>query len=212
MQTKTLCGVFAALLSTVMSLGCSPVDNPYSKIEDPPLVRATLHTATIATPDAAIPKQLAAGGYLHTPLASNYPGAVRVESLLWKIPEEFAQSPVYLMAGRAGGPDLRVFVMPEVPPPQSVDDGVEEAFFRNVLGVEVPHLPGEVSLRNGARVQVWTYFVDDVLVAQRRFREAGIPVNFAPVAITTAYLGDHRVMGIQAPDNTVIELVQNTFQ
>jgi hypothetical protein len=29
------------------------------------------------------------------------------------------------------------------------------------------------------------------------------------VGITTAYLGDHRVMGIQAPDGTGIELVQN---
>jgi hypothetical protein len=43
-------------------------------------------------------------------------------------------------------------------------------------------------------------------------RGAGIPVTFEPVAITTSYLGDHRTMAIQAPDNTVIELVQNAAQ
>ena len=61
-------------------------------------------------------------------------------------------------------------------------------------------------------MQAWTYFVNDVVAAKRRFREAGIAVTFDPVAITTAYLGDHRVMGIQAPDGTVIELVQNAAQ
>jgi hypothetical protein len=30
-------------------------------------------------------------------------------------------------------------------------------------------------------------------------------VTFDPVAITTAYLGDHRTMGILAPDGAVIE-------
>ena len=76
----------------------------------------------------------------------------------------------------------------------------------------MPRLPGSARLPDGARVQVWTYFVNDVVAARRRFREAGIAVTFDPVAITTAYLGDHRVMGIQAPDGTVIELVQNVAQ
>jgi len=102
--------------------------------------------------------------------------------------------------------------MPVVAPAVDVDPDVEAAFFRNVLGVEVPRLPGSVKLQEGTRVQVWTYFVNDVVAATRRFREAGIAVTFNPVAITTAYLGDHRLMGIQAPDGAVIELVQNVAQ
>ena len=207
MRTKPSCGV--ALLVALVLCGCSRPDNPYARIQDAPLVRATLHTATIVTPNPALPKELDAGGYLYTPLASNYPGAVSVQAQLWKVPEDFAHATVTLLAGRAGGPNLRVLTMPALPPPASVDEEIEAAFFRNVLGVEVPRLPEEVSLRNGARVQVWTYVVDDLLAAQQRLRQAGIPVTFAPVAITTTYLGDHRLMGIQAPDDTVIELVQS---
>ncbi|HET9475211.1 MAG TPA: hypothetical protein VFO82_15030 [Steroidobacteraceae bacterium] len=215
MQTKYLCGALATLQFTVMLAGCSQsADNPYSKVQDPPLVRATLHTATIASPDAALAKQLAAAGYSYTPLISNYPAAVRVEALLWKVPEDFAATSIVLMAGSAGGPNLRMLIMPAaaVAPPVEVDAKVEEAFYRNVLGVDVPRLPDRVNLAGDARVQVWTYFVDDVVAASRRFREAGIAVTFDPVAITTAYLGDHRVMGIQAPDGTVIELVQSATQ
>ncbi len=196
-----------------MLSGCSrPADNPYSKIQDPPLVHATLHTATIASPDAGLAKQLAAAGYIYSPMRSNYPASVRVEALLWKVPEDFAATPAILMAGSAQGPNLRVLTMPSVAPPVTVDADVETAFFRNVLGVEVPRLPERVNPAPGARVQVWTFFVDDVVAAKRRFREAGIAVIFEPVAITTAYLGDHRVMGIEAPDGSVIELVQNAAQ
>ena len=117
------------------------------------------------------------------------------------------------MAAGGTGPHVRVLLVPAAapaaPPVTPVDPVVEQAFFRNVLGSDVPRLPGSAALPDGARVQVWTYFVNDVVAAKRRFREAGIPVTFDPVAITTAYLGDHRVMGIQAPDGTVIELVQN---
>ena len=52
------------------------------------------------------------------------------------------------------------------------------------------------------RVQVWTYLVPNVVEANKRLRESGIPVVFDPVAITTAYLGDHKAMAIRAPDGT----------
>lgn len=210
MQTNNFCRAVAALACSAILAGCSPpVDNPYAKLKDPPLVHATLHTATIVSPDAVFPKKLNGAGYSYSPLPSNYPAAVRVEAMLWKVPEDFAATPVILMADPGQGPNLRVLIMPSVTPPVSVDAEVEKAFFRNVLGVDVPRLPGSVKLPDGARVQVWTYYVADVVAAKRRCREAGIPVTFEPVAITTAYLGDHRVMGIEAPDGTVIELVQN---
>lgn len=211
MQTKSLLSALAALQFTVILCGCSrPADNPYSKIQDPPLVQATLHTATIVSTDAALVEALQKAGFTLAPFPSNYPASVRVEALLWRVPEEAVASPAVLMGPAGRGPNVRVLVSPTMSATLPVEPAVEEAFYRNVLGSDVPRWP--FKLQEGARVQVWTYFVNDVLAAKRRFREAGIPVTFDPVAITTAYLGDHRVMGIQAPDGTVIELVQNVAQ
>ena len=217
MQTKNLCGVLATLQFTVMLSGCSPAaDNPYSKIQDPPLVAASLHTVTVTSPEPALVEALQKQGFALASLASNYPASVRVEALLWKVPEDVAANPHLLMAGGGTGPNVRVLLVPDVapaaPPAAPVDPAVEQAFFRNVLGSDVPRWPGSTGLPEGTRVQVWTYFIKDVVAARRRFREAGIAVTFDPVDITTAYLGDHRVMGIQAPDGTVIELVQNAAQ
>ena len=57
-------------------------------------------------------------------------------------------------------------------------------------------------------MQVWTYLIPDVVGANERLRDNGIPVVFDPVAITTAYLGDHKAMAIRAPDGTIVELVE----
>jgi hypothetical protein len=72
----------------------------------------------------------------------------------------------------------------------------------------VPRWPGSFGLPAGARVQVWTFLIDDVLVARRQLREAGIPIDFDAVAITTAYLGDHKLLGLKAPDGVILELVE----
>ncbi len=180
MQTKHLRSVLAALqLATVLS-GCSrPADNPYSKIQDPPLVSASLHTVTVSSPDPTLVDALQKQGFARAALASNYPASVRVEALLWKVPEDAAANPQLLMAAGGKGPNVRVLSLraaaPAAPPVTPVDPAVEQAFFRNVLGSDVPRLPGSAALPDGARVQVWTYFVNDVVAAKRRFREAGIP-------------------------------------
>ncbi len=129
MQTKNLCSVLAALLVTAMLSGCSrPADNPYSKIQDPPLVQATLHTATIASPDAGFPRcSTECGLHLHAD-DSNYPASVTGRGLLWKVPEDLAATPVILMTGAAQGPNLRVLVMPAVAPPVKVDAQWRKAF------------------------------------------------------------------------------------
>jgi len=213
MQTKNLCRVLASILFAAMLQGCSPAaDNPWSKIQDPPLVSAALHTVTVTSPDAVLVEALQKEGFTLTPFSSNYPASVPVEALLWKVPEQAAASPAVLMAPAGKSPNVRVLVTPAAAAVTAVDPDVEKTFFRNVLGSEVPRWPGSVPLPPGARVQVWTYFVTDVVAASRRLRAAGIPVAFDPVAITTAYLGDHRTMGILAPDGAIIELVQNAAQ
>jgi len=213
MQTKNICRVLVSISFIAVLLGCSPAaDNPYSKIQDPPLVSASLHTATVVSADAAPADALQKEGFTPAPFSSNYPASVPVEALLWKVPEAAAANPAVLMAPAGKGPNVRVLATAAPSAVTAVDPDVEKAFFRNVLGNDVPRWPGRTPLPAGARVQVWTYFVTDVVAAKRRLHEAGIPVTFDPVAITTAYLGDHRTMGILAPDGAVIELVQNVAQ
>jgi len=210
MQSRNSRRALASISFAAFLLGCSPgVNNPYSKIQDPPLVSASLHTVTVVSPDAAPIETLQQEGFTLAPFPSNYPASVPVEALLWKVPAAAAANPAVLMAVAGKGANVRVLVTPATAAVTAVDPDVEKAFFRNVLGSEVPRWPGSTPLPTGARVQVWTYFVADVVAAKRRLHAAGIPVTFDPVAITTAYLGDHRTMGILAPDGAVIELVQN---
>jgi hypothetical protein len=89
---------------------------------------------------------------------------------------------------------------------------VDKAFFSNVLGTGVPRLPAGLERTDKVRVQVWTYVVPDILAANKRLREGGIPVVYDPVKITTAYLGDHETMAIRAPDGTIVELVETASQ
>jgi hypothetical protein len=131
-----------------------------------------------------------------------------VEAALWNVPDPVAAQAALFMAPAGGGLDVRVLPMPPPAAAAPVDAATEEAFFKNVLGTGVPHWP----LANHVSIQAWTYFVDDVLAASKRLRGAGITVVFEPVDTTTAYLGDHRTMGIRAPDGTVIELAQSRAQ
>ena len=73
------------------------------------------------------------------PFTSNYPASVRVEALLWKVPEEVAASPAILMGSRAATARFpRAGHRPRSPAAQPVTPAVETAFFRNVLGSDVP--------------------------------------------------------------------------
>ena len=210
MQTRNSRRALASISLAAILLGCSPAAvNPFLKIQDPPLVNASLHTVTIVSPDAAPIESLQKEGFTLASFPSNYPASVPVEALLWKVPEAAAANPAVLMAAAGKSPNVRVLVTPAMAAVTAVDPDVEKAFFRNVLGSDVPRWPGSTPLPSGTRVQVWTYFVADVVAAKRRLRAAGIPLTFDPVAITTAYLGDHRTMGILAPDGAVVELVQN---
>jgi len=213
MQTKILCRLIAFFPLAVTLLGCSPAaDNPYSKIPDPPVVSASLHTVTVVSPDAALADVLQKDGFAPAAFPSNYPASVKVEALLWKVPEEAVAGASVFMAPAGKGPNVRLLVTSAPAPATPVDAEVEKAFYRNVLGSDVPRWPGSTALPPGARVHAWTYFISDVVAAKRRLRAAGIPVSFDPVDITTAFLGDHRTMGIVAPDGAVIELVQNSAQ
>jgi hypothetical protein len=205
-----LCRVSAALVLAGTLVSCSRPDNPYARIPNPPLLRATPHTVTVVTPDAALAVRLDGAGYMHTPLPSNYPSRqVTVEAALWNVPETVAANAVIFMAPSGHGPNVRMIFMPDPPPMEPADEQIEATFFRNVLGTEVPQWPGSKELRNGARVQAWTLVVDDVLAAKKRFIEARIPVTVDPVAMTTAYDGDHRTMAIQGPGGISIQLMQS---
>ena len=111
-----------------------------------------------------------------------------------------------------GVPDVRVLVMEVAARGREADAATNRAFYRNVLGSEVPELPQGIEPAQGIRVQVWTYLVPSVVEANKRLRANNIPVVFDPVAITTAYLGDHRTMAIRAPDGTIVELVETAAQ
>ena len=207
---RAIAPVLAATSAAAMLAACSgSKDNPYLNIADPPLTRATLHTVTLVTSNPALAATLQGQGYTALTFPSNYPGAVRVESALWDVPEEVAAAVVHLAPPGGSGPNQRLLV--SAPPaerkPRELDPEVMQAFFRNVLGTEMPRWP-DAALTAGAHIQVWTFRVDDVVATAKRMREAHIPVVFSPVGLTTAYLGDHRTMAIRAPDDTVIELVQ----
>lgn len=207
MLITNLRGVFTVLLLALA--GCSrPADNPYERIQGAPLVKATLHTVTVASPDATQAARLEAAGYAHAPLPSNYPLSAEAEAVMWQVPVPAAAAAAIFLAQPGKGPNVRLVVVPEVKPLAMVDGKVLAAFYRNVLGTSVPQWPGSGTLQNGARVQAWTFLVDDVVAARQRFLEAAIPVTFTPVRITTAYLGDHSTLAIQAPDGAVVQLVQ----
>ena len=84
---------------------------------------------------------------------------------------------------------------------------MNEDFFANVLGAEVPRWPVGIQPSDKVRVQVWTFLIPDVGLANKRLRDSGIPVVYDPVRITTAYLGDHKTMAIRAPDGTIVSIV-----
>lgn len=212
MQTSFSRRVLGTLVLTAL-ISCSGTkDNPYAAIQDPPMVQGRLQAVTLATDGATVAEQLQVKGYVPITFASNYPVSTSVESSLWSVPEPVAAGVAHFKASDAAEPDVRVLKMALAASSRAPDPSVDKAFFENVLGTGVPRLPAGLERTDKVRVQVWTYLIPDILAANRRFREGGIPVVYDPVKITTAYLGDHETMAIRAPDGTIVELVETAAQ
>jgi hypothetical protein len=213
MQTPKFRRVLAVLALASSLVSCSGSGgNPYSSLENVPLVPASLHAITLVTDNVAFQQTLERKGFTNIAFQTNYPAADRVEATIWSVPEPVAARVTHLKAPGTGVPDVRVLVMELAAKGRSAAADTNQAFFRNVLGSDVPRLPAGIETTDKVRVQVWTYLIPSVLEANRRLRASNIPVVFDPVAITTAYLGDHRAMAIRAPDGTIIELVETTAQ
>jgi hypothetical protein len=208
MQTPKICRVLAGLVLTSWLVGCTgSTDRPYASLKDVPLAPAKLHAVTLVTDDATLSQLLTRKGYAALSFRANYPASDRVEASLWSVPEPVVARAAHFRAP-AGAPDIRVLVMELAARGREADAATNQAFFRNVLGSEVPKPPQGIELTQSIRVQVWTYLVPSVAEANKRLRANDIPVVFDPVSITTAYLGDHKTMAIRAPDGTIIELVE----
>ncbi len=212
MQTSNFRRVLAGLVASCLVACSGSADSPYASLQETPLVPATLHTVTLVTDDVAFAQSLEKQGFTAMTFASNYPVAERVEATLWSVPESVVARCAHLKARTAGAPDVRVLVMELAAKGREADAGTNEAFFRNVLGTEVPGMPEGIEASNGVRVQVWTYLIPSVLEANKRLRANNIPVVFDPVAFTSAYFGDHKTMAIRAPDGTLVELVETAAQ
>jgi len=212
MQTSHFSRLLTGLLPLLAAACSGTSDNPYANLEDPPLVEARLHTVTLVSGSEAMASRIIAQGYVATPLAPNYPQANAVEASIWGVPEPVAEKVQLFKPAISGAPDLRLLVMPLAARGRTADQGTERAFFRNVLGTDVPQWPLPGKADDQARVQVWTYLVPDVLEASKRLRASGIPVIYDPVAITTSYLGDYKSLAIRAPDGTVVHLVETAAQ
>ncbi|HEU4778895.1 MAG TPA: hypothetical protein VFS58_03355 [Steroidobacteraceae bacterium] len=211
MQTSPLGRVLGTLLLAAQ-VSCSGTSgNPYASIGNPPLLQARLHTVTLATDGPEVAEALQVKGYAPAQFTSNYPASNAVEASLWSVPLAAVENVTYYKAPAAGA-DVRVLKMALAARAAPADAAVEKAFFRNVLGSDVPQVPADVDRAANARVQAWTYVIPNVRDASKRLREGGIPVVFDPVAITTAYLGDHKAMAIRAPDGTIVELVETAAQ
>lgn len=208
MQTFALRRPVAALLCVLVLGACSRVDNPYQRIANPPVVQAGLRGVTLVGSDPASGDVLPGMGYQKVSFAANYPGAVRVHSLMWELPEPVVNDALEFRASGSKLPDVTLLVAAPPADSPAVDPALLASFYRNVLGSDVPRFPAKGDLPAGVRVHAWTFTVPDVLEANRKLREKSIAVIFSPVAITTPALGDHKVIAIRAPDGTLIELVE----
>ena len=209
MQTPNFRRVLAGVLLTCLLFGCTgSTDDQYASLKDVPLAPARLHAVTVVTDDATFSQLLAKKGYTAMTFTSNYPASDRVEASLWSVPEPVVARAAHLKGPAADSPDLRVLVMELAAKGREAEAATNRAFFRNVLGSDVPQLPQGIEATESVRVKVWTYLIPDVVEANKRLRANNIPVVFDPVSITTAYLGDHKAMAIRAPDGTIVELVE----
>ncbi len=141
--------------------GCTGSENQYASLKDVPLAPARLHTVTVVTDDATLSQLLARKGYTAMTFTSNYPASDRVEASLWSVPEPVVARAVHLKGPTADAPDVRVLVMELAARGREADAATNRAFFRNVLGSDVPGLPQGIEATDGVRVQVWTYLIPE---------------------------------------------------
>lgn len=205
---QCLSGISAALLVAA----CSSADNPYARIKDAPLIQARVYTVTLVSDTDAIAGELSKAGLSAVTLPPNYQQADAVEASLWGVAEPVAAKARYFKAAAQGSADIRLLVMPLAARGRTADSSVDKAFFRNVLGSDVPHWPLPGKQPDNVRVQVWGYLVPDILQASKRLRENGIPVIYDAVAITTSYSGTHKTLAIRSPDGTVVQLVETAAE
>ena len=199
------------LLVLLLLAACSETSDPWSRIQNPPLIPATLHTVTIAGDSARAQVQARGAGYSPLTLQPNYPPAMRVEASLWDVPERVASNAT-LFKSPGQDPDLRFLEMPLAAHGMQASASSQEHFYRNVLGTDVLAWPAGIERSPSLRVQVWTFFVPSIVEASKRLRENGIAVIYDAVGITTPYLGDHKTMAIRAPDGTIVQLVESRAQ
>lgn len=200
------------MLGLAALIGCGTADNPYSKIENPPLVAARLLNVTLVSDSRAVVDAVTGAGWQAARLPPNYPRADAVQASMWGVPEQVATAATHYKATAKGVPDLRILEMPLAAKGRVAEQGTNQAFFRNVLGSDVPAWPLAGAQPENVRVLVWTYLVPSILDASKRLRENGIPVIYDPVGLTTPYLGQHKTLAIRAPDGTVIQLVETSSQ
>jgi hypothetical protein len=217
MQAPDIRRLMLGITITLVAVACSrTADNPYTRLEDPPLVRATLHTVAVVCDSDAAAASITSAGFSEAPLPPNYQRADQVEASLWDVPEPVAARVRHFMASKPGMPNLRLLVMPLAARGRTADADadadVNAAFFRNVLGTTVPEWPLPGKPDDNHRIQVWTYLVPSLVEASKRLRENGIAVVYDPVSITTAYFGTHSTLAIRAPDGTVVQLVETAAQ
>jgi hypothetical protein len=212
MLVRNFCRTLPGMLLVLAGIACGTADNPYAKFKDPPLVQARLHTVTLASDTDALADQVRRDGFAAATLPPNYPQADSVEAQVWGVPEPVASKALHFMAPTPGRPNIRVLVLPIAAKGRTAAEDVNEAFFRNVLGTEVPQWPLAAAQPAEVRIQAWTFLVPDILAASKRLRENGIPVIYDPVGITTPYMGDHKTLAIRSPDGTVVQLVESAAQ
>jgi hypothetical protein len=211
MQARNFRLLLGVALMAVAS-ACSTSDNPYSSLKDPPLLQGRLLTVTLVSDTAQVEQAVEQVGFTRAAFQPNYPQADAVQASIWSVPEPVAAKASYFKSSKPGTPDVRVLVMPLAAKGRESSAEVDKAFFRNVLGSEVPTWPLPGSPAENVRIQVWGFVVPNILDAKNKLRDNGIPVIFDPVAITTPYLGDHKTLAIRAPDGTVVQLVETAAQ
>ena len=214
MQTTRVCRVLGAVLLAALASCSGSSDNPYTAHQEP-AARAgpAAHRDAGHRQFRASPKSSRRRVTRRFSSPLTIPASVSVEASLWSVPEPVAASATHFKVARGGRSQ-------PAGAPDGAGRGQPVGGFCGGQGV-LQKRAGQRTCRAGrrqssgpdkVRVQVWTYLIPDVLAANKRLRESGIPVVYDPVRITTAYLGDHKTMAIRAPDGTIIELVETASQ
>ena len=185
---------------------CRGSDNPYARIQNPPLVRGTLHTVTAG--DSRCRPRSEAREFEPTPsqvFPSNYPDTMDGRGRTVERARAGGLEPgnIHVSVATAGvSPRARGM------PLAAAAIGGEargEPLFRNVLGSRSAAMAEAVeehaTVPACRRGPSWS---PTCVRPSKRLREAAYPVMLDPVAMTTAYLGDHRTMAIRAPDGALI--------